>query len=115
MKDRPIILIPVIPSAVIEKLEPLLKIVEEREKEWSAGMLELDRREDEAGKLVISGYLYRMQSFCDRVRRLHALATIAAGPFNVIDEDAEFIAQAERNAQPLWFDGLVNLARKKQG
>ena len=114
MKDRPVILIPVMPSAVIEKLAPLLKIVDEREKAWNEGMLELDRREDRAGKLVISGYLHRMQSFCDRVRRLHALATIAAGPFNVIDEDADFIAQADRCPQPMWFDGLVNLAREKR-
>lgn len=114
MKDCPIILIPVMPAAVIEKLAPLMTVIQEREKDWDEGMRALDQRDSDAGKLVVMGYLHQVHSFCDRVRRLHAIASIAAGPFNVVDDDANFIAQADRNSQPLWFDGLVNLARKKQ-
>lgn len=107
MKERPIILIPVMPAIVLERLEPMMQLISEREKIWEEKLSEYDG-------LPVSPFYSQMHMFCERIRRLHALASIACGPFNILEDEANFLGSQPDLSKGAFFDRMVSLAEMRK-
>ncbi|WP_257834550.1 hypothetical protein [Burkholderia glumae] len=112
MKERPIILIPVMPATVLERLEPLLKVIEEREMAWAEGLAEFDAQEFERHGLM-PAYTSQMADFCSRARKLKAVAEIACGPYHIEENDALWMETGLALSKAKWFDTLIRMAEER--